>query len=176
MAEEIEITAADARSPSARMMADALWAEIQERYGFEAADNPMELDAMATPPGGFWLALDNDVPVGSAGLVVRDTYAELDAVYVAPSHRRRGIGSRLLQQIDEHALATGQTTLRLRAGDPQPEALELYRRYGYVEIPAFDHWADDPSAVCFEKRLASRAAEVIQALDEQRGDWPDARR
>ncbi len=150
---DIHIVPADARSREARLMADALWAEIQERYGFQADHNPMELEAMATPPGGFWLALDGDVPVGSAGLVVRDAYAELDAVYVAPSHRRRGLATRLLRRVDEHALATGQTTLRLRAGDPQPEALELYRRNGYVVIPAFDHWADDPTAVCFEKHL-----------------------
>ncbi|WP_275092271.1 hypothetical protein [Leptospira bandrabouensis] len=41
----------------------------------------------------------------------------------------------------------------LRAGAPQPEALALYKNFGFKEIPAFGKWVSDPTAICFEKKI-----------------------
>jgi GNAT superfamily N-acetyltransferase len=149
----IVIRPADPSSPQARSMASALWSEIQERYGFHAPD-PFDPAAFAGP-GGFWIATAGEQPVGSVALMpLEGTVAELDVMYVAPDHRRAGVAGALLAALEEHARSVGITVLRLRAGEPQPEALGFYQSAGFTPIAAFGRWADDPTARCFEKTLS----------------------
>jgi GNAT superfamily N-acetyltransferase len=135
-------------------MASALWSEIQDRYDFQAPD-PFDPDAFAGPIGGFWIAFDGDQPVGSVALTpLEENVAELDVMYVAPDHRRAGVARTLFAVLEEHARTVGIKVLRLRAGEPQPEALSFYRSAGFTPIPAFGRWADDPTARCFGKTLS----------------------
>lgn len=149
------IAAVDPLSPAARAMNDALWVEIQHRYGFVAA-NPVDLDAFTGPVGGFWVATDEGRPVGSVALSPMEEpgAAELDVMYVAPDHRGTGLAQALLVALEDHARAAGVTVLRLRAGEPQPEALRFYATAGFTPIPSFGRWAGDETARCFEKVLA----------------------
>ena len=52
------------------------------------------------------------------------------------------------------ALRCGIRLVRLETGVRQPEALSLYERCGYVRIPPFGGYPDDPLSVFFEKGLA----------------------
>jgi GNAT superfamily N-acetyltransferase len=74
-------------------------------------------------------------------------------MYVAPDHRRAGVAQALLAALEEHARAAGVTVLRLRAGEPQPEALRFYRAAGFTPIGPFGRWVGDDTARCFEKSL-----------------------
>jgi len=74
-------------------------------------------------------------------------------MYVAPRHRRTGVAQALLVALEEHARSAGISVLRLRAGQPQPEALAFYAAAGFTPIPAFGRWTDDDTARCFEKQL-----------------------
>lgn len=135
-------------------MSDALWEEIQRRYGF-AAPNPFEPGEFAEPGGGFWVAVDSEgKSVGSIALSPLDPpAAELDVMYVAPEYRRAGVAKLLLAALESHARSAGVGVLRLRAGEPQPEALRFYTAAGFVPIPPFGKWASDDTARCFEKVL-----------------------
>lgn len=149
----LPITPHDPHSAPARVMFDALWDEIQRRYGF-TAPNPMQPEAF-TGRGGLWLAWDGDQPVGSIGLTpLTDAVAELDAMYVAPGFRGRGVAQTLLDALEAHARQHRFAAVRLRTGDPQPEAVRFYEKAGFHRIPAFGRWATDPTAWCFEKRLS----------------------
>jgi GNAT superfamily N-acetyltransferase len=148
----VNIRAVTIRSDDATRMVDALWSEIQERYGFEAP-NPLDLADFEQPGGGFWIAVDGEITVGSVGVIPRDGFSELEAMYVAPDHRRRGVARLLLQAAEAHAVATGATLMKLRAGDPQPEALAFYESCGYRRTDSFGQWTNDPTAICFEKVL-----------------------
>ena len=59
-----------------------------------------------------------------------------------------------MQRLEQEARARGYDRLRLDIGDRQPEAMALYRRLGYSEIPDYNgnryasHW--------LEKRLEAR--------------------
>jgi putative acetyltransferase len=151
---EIVVSLCDPSDPQARAMASALWTEIQRRYGFEAPD-PFDPGRFADPPGGFWVATHGTEPVGSVALTpLAAGLAELDVMYVAPDHRGRGIARALLAALEQHARAAGIGAVRLRAGDPQPEALRFYRAAGFTPIPPFGAWVGDPTARCFEKGLA----------------------
>ena len=93
MGGDVEIIACDPSSPDPQAMSDALWEEIQRRYGF-TAPNPFEPGHFTGPVGEFWVAVDSEgKPVGSIGVTPLDPpAAELDVMYVAPEHRhgRRG--------------------------------------------------------------------------------------
>lgn len=137
-------------------MSGALWAEIQERYGFTAPD-PFDPAEVSSPRGGFWVARtceDPQSPVGSIALIPREgTTAELDVMHVADNCRRQGLAHALLDVVEEHARQTGTVEIVLRAGTPQPEALAFYQFAGYERIEPFGRWVSDETAVCFRKRL-----------------------
>lgn len=134
-------------------MAGALWSEIQRRYGF-IADDPFDPTAYAGGLGAFWLAIDDDRPVGSVALSsIDDESAELDVMYVAPDYRRRGVASALLAALEDHARAAGVSRVLLRSGDPQPEAMRFYTDAGFTPIPPFGKWAGDDTARCLAKSL-----------------------
>lgn len=147
------IVAAAPGGEQAARMAEALWAEIQSRYGFSAPD-PFDPASFTPPLGGFWVALDDEQPVGSIALApIEAGKAELDVMYVAPTHRRRGVAQALLAALETHARDVGLNEIVLRAGDPQPEALAFYRAAGFSPTERFGRWVDDDTAVCFRKRL-----------------------
>jgi GNAT superfamily N-acetyltransferase len=151
---EVTIARCDPASADAVAMGAALWEEIERRYAF-AAPNPFDPSAFVGPVGGFWLATSAGHPIGSIALAPLDAEAaELDAMYVAPPARGRGVASALLAALEAHAARVGISVLRLRAGDPQPEALAFYRAAGFTPIPPFGKWVGDETARCLEKSLA----------------------
>lgn len=149
----VEIVRVDPAGSPAAQMSGALWDEIQARYGFSAPD-PFGPDVVAGPRGGFWIASDCGRPVGSIALApLTDGLAELDVMYVAPTHRRRGLANALLAALEAHARATGTSEIILRAGSPQPEALAFYREAGFEPTERFGRWTTDDTALCFRKML-----------------------
>ncbi|MBA3252026.1 MAG: GNAT family N-acetyltransferase [Geodermatophilaceae bacterium] len=135
-------------------MQDALWWEIQRRYDFTAPD-PIDRSAFDGPRGAFWVASHDGRPIGSIALAPLDhpEVAELDVMYVAPDHRGTGLAQALLATLEDHARGVGIRLVRLRAGEPQPEALRFYVAAGFRPIPPFGRWAGDDTARCFEKAL-----------------------
>ena len=65
--------------------------------------------------------------------------------------RGLGFGRRMLSAIESQARELGLTTLRLETNRALTEAIQLYRRSGYMEVPAFN--ADPYANHWFEKRL-----------------------
>ncbi|HZG93725.1 MAG TPA: GNAT family N-acetyltransferase [Mycobacteriales bacterium] len=147
----VQIAACDPASSAARAMGEALWEEIQRRYGF-TAPYPFDPADYAGPVGGFWIALLDDRPVGSVALAERaDGDAELDVMYVAPDARGAGVAQALLAALEEHARSRGVRRLVLRAGEPQPEAMRFYAAAGFTRIPVFGKWVEDPTSICLAK-------------------------
>ncbi len=132
---------------------DALWTEIQTRYGFKAP-NPMNFKPFAAPRAGLWIAYSGGNPVGSIGLYpFTETEAELDVMYVAPDFRGTGLAQRLVAVAERFAQHNRFQRIKLRAGEPQPEAIRFYEKAGFGRIESFGKWQSDPTAVCFEKTL-----------------------
>jgi GNAT superfamily N-acetyltransferase len=67
--------------------------------------------------------------------------------------RGRGIGARLLAALEAEARRLQLLRIVLETGERQPEALAVYRRAGYVVIPAFGEYIGTPLSLCMEKRL-----------------------
>jgi putative acetyltransferase len=150
---EVYIVSREPVSAPARAMLDALWDEIQHRYEFTAPNAILPGD-FTGPGAGFWVAFSGETPVGSVAIKPLPKGAsELDAMYVAPNFRETGVSARLLGVVEGYARSQGYTAIRLRAGEPQPEAVRFYEKMGYYRIPCFDKWVDDETAWCFEKKL-----------------------
>ncbi|MDF3822263.1 GNAT family N-acetyltransferase [Leptospira sp. 96542] len=150
-----KIRAVEFLDPSSQLCIDNLWEEIQNRYGFKAP-NPMEFSDFLPPKGRFWIAENTETGAAMGSVAyskLNDSQCELDAVYVFPEFRKQNVAISLLDELSKQANADGYMSMVLRAGIPQPEALSLYKKYGFKEIPKFGKWVSDPTAVCFEKNI-----------------------
>lgn len=91
-------------------------------------------------------AFDGDAIVGCVGLI-RDRHpkaahkAHVWGMYVAPSHRGRGVGRALLEFAIAHARSLGVEWLHLGVTDAANEARRLYERAGFVA------WGREPDAL-----------------------------
>ncbi|MDX2230801.1 MAG: GNAT family N-acetyltransferase [Leptolyngbyaceae cyanobacterium bins.349] len=60
-----------------------------------------------------------------------DRHAHIFLLYVAPEHRRQGIGTVLMQQAEQWALARGDRQIGLQVFQTNQPALKLYQHLGY---------------------------------------------
>jgi Acetyltransferase (GNAT) domain len=81
-------------------------------------------------------------------------------MYVLSSARRSGIGRALLVRLEEEADKLGYTLLKLQTGNRQLPAMALYESYGFIRIPPFGAYVNDPISVCYAK-MSSRARSGI---------------
>jgi GNAT superfamily N-acetyltransferase len=69
--------------------------------------------------------------VGVAATERRDTGLFLDRLAVDPAKQGTGLGSRLLERLDEVARARGDRTLSLETAEMMEHLIRLYRRHGF---------------------------------------------
>lgn len=154
--ERTVIEAADPRSEPAVACLRAYYGELARRFasGFDVSRSrdPDAAD-MVPPRGTFLLAWSDGLPVGCVGLKGDGSgAAEIKRLWVAPAARGQGLAYRLMRAVEQAAVELRIGVLRLDTNSALPEAIALYRKTGWVEIPRFN---DDPYPdVFFEKRLA----------------------
>ncbi|HXY75923.1 MAG TPA: GNAT family N-acetyltransferase [Steroidobacteraceae bacterium] len=97
---------------------------------------------------------------GTAGFAIMryaDDSAHLNLLAVAPAHRRRGIGRRLVMWLEETALTAGTFTigLELRAGNAAARA--FYAALGYREVGSVvGYYQGRESAIRMERDVRER--------------------
>jgi ribosomal-protein-alanine N-acetyltransferase len=70
------------------------------------------------------------------GFIIGYTSGRGGAVYtldVHPAYRKKGVGSKLVQAMEEELQSLGARAIRLEAALENPGAMELYRKAGYRE-------------------------------------------
>ncbi|MEV4556020.1 GNAT family N-acetyltransferase [Kitasatospora sp. NPDC049285] len=131
--------------------------EYTTRYGPGAQQEMTRYPAEEfTPPHGLLLLLLLDgLPVAGGAFRRYDEHtAELKRMWTSSEHRRRGLGRRVLAELESAAGAAGYRRIFLTTGPRQPEARGLYLATGYT--PLFDVTADplEIGPLPFEKHLA----------------------
>ena len=124
-------------------------------YG-EADIGPTREAPMFVPPDGIFLVLRDGAgrAIGCGGIArFDDRRGEVKRMYVVPEARGRGLGRRLLEELEAQARALGYTSVVLETGDRQPEALGLYESAGFARIPCYPPYDSRALSLCFEKRL-----------------------
>ncbi len=80
-----------------------------------------------------WAAIEDSELAGSAVLIARPGYLQLDNVAVLPAAQGRGIGALLLALAEDHARGLGLSEIGLYASEAMTEHLACYTRHGYAE-------------------------------------------
>jgi putative acetyltransferase len=96
-------------------------------------------------------------PIGCVGLLVlgqEPGTAEIKRLFVESASRGLGVATGLMDYLEAEAIAHGLVALRLETGIYQEESLGLYRGRGYITIPPFGHYTEDPMSVFMAKRLS----------------------
>jgi GNAT superfamily N-acetyltransferase len=97
---------------------------------------PMDSLEAAQQAGLLWVALEpGGAPVGFAVASIRGRRVHLDELDVLPGHGRRGIGSALLEAIEDYALGSGYVEITLTTFRDVPWNAPFYARVGFEVIP-----------------------------------------
>jgi len=149
----VTITLETPRRPEIIRLLDMSDAYAASLYPSES-NHLVDLSSLEQPSVSFFVARNDGVAVGCAALVeAGDGTAEIKRVFVDPEARGLKAASRLMDKLEEQATKRGLKAIRLETGIYQPEAIGLYRKYGYVEIEPFGSYQPDPLSLFMEKRL-----------------------
>lgn len=84
----------------------------------------------------------------------KNSTAEIKRMYVRKNFRGKGISKLILKALENLAVELNYKRVILETGIYQPEAVALYKKYGYSEINCYGRHADEPDGLCFEKKLS----------------------
>jgi putative acetyltransferase len=100
------------------------------------------------------VAYENDKPVGCGAIKEFDANAmEVKRMYTTPESRGKGIANKVLTALEVWAAELSFTRCILETGKRQPEAINLYKKSGYIITPNYGQYAGVENSVCFAKEL-----------------------
>ena len=126
--------------PRAHPLLDALAVEYAQRYESTPQAVMTWLKAapiaeFASPDGGFVIGEVDGIPVTGGAFQRFDTEtAELKRIWTDRAHRRRGLATALLVELEDIIAARGYRRVYLTTGHRQPEAEALYESAGYTRL------------------------------------------
>ena len=100
------------------------------------------------------VAYQNGRPVGCGAIRAFSPDAtEVKRMYVVAENRGQGIAANMLAELEAWAKELGYRKCVLETGKRQPEAIGLYKKWGYAVIENYGPYAGVENSVCFEKWL-----------------------
>jgi len=140
--------------PDVLPMIEALDAQMTALYPPES-NHLLDIAALSDRAVTFLVVRDGDEAIG-CGALLRDPrgWGEVKRMVVRSDRRGRGIGKRVLAELEVIAGAAGLPLLRLETGIHNDDALALYRAAGFVECAPFGDYKPDPLSVFMEKRVS----------------------
>jgi ribosomal-protein-alanine N-acetyltransferase len=88
----------------------------------------------------YVVALEENELIGYAGIAVAGDVADIHTLTVIPTHRRRGIASELLHQLEDWAKEKGIHAFMLEMREGNSEAQPLYEKHGYSVVSRRDNY------------------------------------
>ena len=119
------------------LAADPTFGQSLKQQNYE--DEIAHLEEKYGPPRGrFYLLYLNGELAGCVGMKpLDDEHAELKRLYVRPEYRGKKRGEYLIRRILADAKKEGYSYVRLDTLPALTSAMEIYRRVGFYEIPAY---------------------------------------
>jgi carbonic anhydrase len=117
-------------------------------------DELLEVKTMyGSPEGGIILCKAGNKFIGCAGIrKINNNTAELKRMFIKPVYQNQGIGKVLLEKAIELAKKINYSFIRLDTLNYMKPAINLYKQYGFYEIPAY-YYNPNETTVYFEVKL-----------------------
>ncbi len=82
-----------------------------------------------------------------------DHSMEVKRMYTEESARGKGFARKVLTELEDWARELGFESCVLETGKRQPDAIALYEKAGYKQIPNYGQYIGVENSVCFKKKL-----------------------
>ncbi len=152
---ELELKRVNSDNQDLRKLIEELDIYLSERYP-ESSIHSVNIETADDDNVIFIIAYKNSIAVGCAALRPVDSQScELKRMFVVENERGKGYSKIIYEEIESIASNTGYREIKLETGFEQPEAIGLYKKYGYKRIPKFGEYINDPLSVCFAKKLTA---------------------
>jgi GNAT superfamily N-acetyltransferase len=146
----VKLKKVSAISDDVKLLSEELHKELEQFYGKGVIESFQEENNVMVV---FYVVYDDKESAIACGALKHfdESTAEIKRMYVKPDIRGRGISKAILTKLEQHAKELHYQRLILETGLKQPEAMSLYRVFGYTPIKCYGQHADDPDSRCFEK-------------------------
>jgi putative acetyltransferase len=152
-------SAANYRIREASPLEPAVRELIEELDAFNSSLYPAESNHFDPPEKlaasrSIFLVVERDARIVGCGAAKHcGGWAEIKRMFLKPEARGAGLAMLTLDRLLDWARAEGLTLARLETGHRSEGALDLYRRAGFTEIPAFPPYQPDPLSIFMERTL-----------------------
>jgi GNAT superfamily N-acetyltransferase len=151
MIKDLFIEPCDPQGKDALELTQGLFNELEELYGPSTLENFIEENGKFVY---FLVVKSGHINIASGGVnQVNETTAEIKRMFVKKGFRGKGLSKLVLNALEEYIRIRGYKRIILETGGQQPEAMSLYRKFGYTQIPCYDRHSLDPNSVCFGKDI-----------------------
>jgi GNAT superfamily N-acetyltransferase len=97
-----------------------------------------------------------DEPVGCGAIKAFGVDAmEIKRMFVKPAFRGNSIATAIIEELESWTKELGLIQTVLETGKKQPEAIALYQKNGYIQIPNYGQYIGIENSLCFAKKLPS---------------------
>ncbi|WP_296016441.1 GNAT family N-acetyltransferase [uncultured Agrobacterium sp.] len=149
----VDINLESPRQPEIARLMDLSNAYMASLYPAES-NHLVDLEALEQPNVSFLVARNDGEIVGCCALVeAGNGTAEIKRMFVDPEARGLRIGKLMMNALVERARELELEAIRLETGISQPEAINLYRKAGFMEIEPFPPYKPDPLSMFMELRF-----------------------
>ncbi len=101
------------------------------------------------------LVMYGDKAIGCGAIKQLDPgVVEIKRMFVQPDYRGQAVGSSILSALEVWAREMGMKKCMLETGRRQPDAIRLYTKNGYREIPNYGQYVGMANSICFEKTIS----------------------
>jgi putative acetyltransferase len=118
----------------------------------------MTPEEMAEPNTTVFIAREDRAAVACGALKRHGRIGEVKRMYTRPEYQGRGVGGRIVAEIEALARAEGLTQLVLETGDRHHAAYRVYERAGFRRCGRVLDYPDTGWSVFYEKRLIEAVA------------------
>ena len=109
------------------------------------------IDELSRTNVDFLAAYADSEICGIGAVKVLNDYGEIKRLYVSEKYRGKGIAKQIVKELENCIVKRSIFTARLETGIHQHEAIDLYKRLGYIEIAPFGDYIKDPLSLFMEK-------------------------
>lgn len=103
------------------------------------------------------ISYDNNQPAGCGAIkeYAADTI-EIKRMFTLPEKRGKGIATFILHELEKWAAELSYLKCILETGNRQRDAIALYQKSGYKQIPNYGQYAGVENSVCYEKLIKTK--------------------